>query len=585
MYKTKREMYEVLRVQLENQRASFTSHWRDLGDYILPRRPRFTSSDVNKGDRRNTKIIDSTATLSVRTLRSGMMSGITSPARPWFRLTTPDPSLGELAPVKFWLYVVAQRMSTLFLQSNLYNSLPIIYGDLGTFGTAALLIEEDPEVTLRTYAFPIGSYMIATDHRLKVNTFIREFRMTIRQLIEKFGEVEFYGSNPGKINWSKFSAFIKLQYDQGNMEQWVDVVHVIMPNPEYNPNRLDAKYKRFSSCYYEKGTGSSGGSGANYMANEKDTYLRESGYDFFPVLCPRWETTGEDAYGTSCPGMDALGDIKALQTMHKRKAQAIEKMVNPPMKGPSALRTVKTSILPGDITYVDEREGQKGFSPIHEVNPRIQELLADIQDTRGTIRRALFEDLFLMIAQSDRRQITAREIDERHEEKLLALGPVLEQLNQDLLDPLIDNTFAIMVKRGMIDPPPPELQGMPLRVDYISIMAQAQKLIGTAGIERFAHFVSGVAQSKPEILDKIDGDQLVDVYGDLTSVPPGIVRTDEQVAQIRQARVQAQEQQNKIDRLQQSAAAVKQLSETNLEEDSALKRLMNQAKAGQMVQQ
>jgi hypothetical protein len=577
VYKNKREMYEVLRVQLENERSSFIPHWRDLGDYILPRRPRFFTSDVNKGDRRNQKIIDSTATLAVRTLRSGMMSGVTSPARPWFRLTTPDPALAENGPVKEWLYLVSQRMSTVFLQSNIYNALPIIYGDIGTFGTSALLVEEDEEYVIRAYPIPIGSYLISTDHRLKVKTFMREFKMTIRQLIDKFSKRH---PGSGKIDWSNFSSHVQNQYEQGNYEAWIDVVHAIVVNKEFDSNKIDSKFKKYSSCYYEKGTISNGG---NYMAHETDKFLRESGYSFFPVLCPRWETTGEDAYGTSCPGMDTLGDIKALQTMQRRKAQAVEKMVNPPMKGPSSLRTVKASILPGDITYTDEREGQKGFTPIHEVNPRIQELLADIQDTRRTISRGFFEDLFLMLAQSDRRQVTAREIDERHEEKLLALGPVLEQLNQDLLDPLIDNTFDIMMKFDMIPPPPQELQGLPLMVEYVSIMAQAQKLIGVSGVERFAGFVSSVAQFRPEVLDKINADQLIDVYADLTSVPPGLVKTDEEAAATRQQRAQAQENQDKMTRIQQGADAAKKLSETPMDEDSALHRLMNQSKAGEMV--
>jgi len=100
---TKRQELEILRSQLFNERASFTPHWRDLSDFVQPRRSRFYTSDVNKGDRRNQKIIDSTATMALRTLRSGMMSGVTSPARPWFRLTTPDPDLAEFGSVKMWL--------------------------------------------------------------------------------------------------------------------------------------------------------------------------------------------------------------------------------------------------------------------------------------------------------------------------------------------------------------------------------------------------------------------------------------------------------------------------------------------------
>lgn len=577
---TKREEYELLRTQLRMERESFISHYREIGDHLLPRRLRISVSDVNKGDRRNNKIIDSTATLSLRTLRSGMMSGITSPARPWFRLTTPDPEMAEFGRVKDWLHLVSQRMTTVFLRSNLYNTLPVLYGDIGGFGTGAMGVEEDFDSVLRCMSFPIGSYMIAKDYRGKVNVFFREFRMTVRQLVEQFGERD---PQTNEICWDNFSVHVRNLWQDGARETWIDVCHVIAPNPEFDPNRLHSKYKRFASCYYEAGT--MGGEKSNYMSSDPGRILRESGYNYFPVLVPRWEVSGEDVYGTDCPGMASLGDIKALQLMQKRKSQGIEKMVNPPMVGPSTLKTTKASILPGDITYTDERDGQKGFRPAHEVNIRLSELREDIQDHQDRIRRSFFEDLFLMLSQSDRRDITAREIEERHEEKLLALGPVLEQLNQDVLDPLIDLTFDFMMEQGMIPPPPPELEGVPLRVEYISIMAQAQKLVGIAGVERFASFVGQLqaATGDPAVMDKVDVDQMIDVYGDLTSVPPGIIRPDEAVASIRQSRARAQQAQAAATMVREGAGAARDLSQADMSGDNALTRMIKEANAGALA--
>ena len=576
--RTRRHELEILRGQLKNERASFLSHWRDLGDHIRPRRPRFDTSDTNRGDKRNQKIIDSTATMSSRTLRSGMMSGVTSPARPWFRLTTPNQGLSEFGPVKEWLFTVQERISSVFLKSNLYNVLPIIYGDMGDFGTAALYMEEalDGDV-VRFYAQPIGSYYIANDQNLRVRTFFREFRMTVSQIVDKFGR-----RDDNSINWDDISTHTRNLYEQNQSEAWIDVGHVIMPNPEFDPNKLDSKYKRFISKYYEFGSLSGTGQ-QNLSFQQEDKFLRERGYDFFPVLAPRWEVTGEDVYGTSCPGMEGLGDIRQLQLGEKRSMQAIEKMINPPMQGPTSLRNTRSSILPGDITYVDSRDGQSGFRPSHEVRFAIQELEGKQAQIRERIRKVYFEDLFLLLSQSDRRQITATEIDARREEKLLALGPVLERLNQDLLDPLIDNTFEIMLRQGLVPDPPEELQGQDLKVEYISIMAQAQKLAGLSGIERFAGFIAQIANLAPGIVDKLDSDQLADVYGDITSVPPGIVRGDDEVEQIRQQRAQAQAQAQQQEQMAQAAAGAKSLSETKLEDDSALKRLVDQSQAGSLV--
>jgi len=576
---THRSRLESLRVQMEAERSTFIAHWRDLSDFILPRRTRFFLADVNKGDRRSQKIIDSAATIAARTLRAGMMGGITSPARPWFRLTTPDPDLSEVSAVKRWLDAVTSRMRTVFLKSNLYNALPIVYGDLGVFGTSAMFVEEDLEDVFRCYVMPLGSYSVANDSKLRVRVFFREFRMTVRQIVEKFGMDE----TTQKIDWENISTHVKSLWEQGLKEAWIDIAHVVMPNSDYDPGKLSAKFKRFYSGYYERGGSSAQQS--NYMADEQHKMLRESGFDLFPVLAPRWEVSGEDVYGTSCPGMEVLGDIRQLQLGEKRGAQAIEKMVNPPMVGPNALRTVRTSILAGDITYSDERDGQKGFRPVHEVNLRILEHEQKQDQVRIRIRRGFFEDLFLMLASSDRRQITAREVEERHEEKLLALGPVLEQLNQDLLDPLIDLAFEFMRKQGLLPEPPQELEGVVLRVEYVSIMAQAQKLIGVSGLERFAGFIGNMAvqTGNPALLDKVDTDQLIDVYADTLSIPSEVVRSDEDVAAMRLQRDQAAQAQATAATALDAASAAQKLASADLEKDSALKRLMDQSNAGNIA--
>ena len=568
IYKTKRQQLDLIKSSLENERTSFESHWRDLSDFILPRRSRFSISDVNKGDRRNQKIIDSTATLAARTLRSGIMSGVTSPARPWFRLTTQDPDLAEWGPVKQWLHAVQQRVSASYLKSNLYNILPTVYGDLGVFGTAAMSVEEvfNGDV-IHAKSFPIGSYWVAKDDFGRINTFVREFRMTVAQLLETFGS-----KKNGEFDWSNFSTYVRGQYDQGNLQTWIDVTHFVMPNSEYDPKNPIAKFKKFTSCYFESGTG--------YDSKEDDKYLRESGYDYFPILVPRWETTAEDVYGTNCPGMEALGDIKQLQNGEKRIMEAVDKMIRPPMKGPTSMKGQAASIISGDITYIDNVNGQ-GFEPVYEVNFRIQEMEMKQSQVRSRIQRSFYEDLFLMLSNLDRRQITARELEERHEEKLLALGPVLEQINQDLLDPLTDIAFNIHLRQRLLPPPPPELQGMELKVEYISVMAQAQKMLGVSSVERFTQFVGGLAQVDQGVLRKIKADQIVDVYGEMLSVPPSIVRTDEEVQQIIQAEQAQQMQQMQMQQQMQAVDMAKKLSETKInQQDAALDELIRQAQSG-----
>jgi hypothetical protein len=563
---------------LELERSTFISHWRELGENILPRRPRFLVTDTNKGDRRNQKIINSTASLAARTLRSGMMGGITSPARPWFKLSTADEDLADFNPVKAWLYDVSNRMSTVFLRSNLYNMLPVVYGDLGVFSTAPMSIEEDFKNVIRCQSFPVGSYVIAKDYAGRINTFGRTFRLTVRQLVEQFGIIN---DKSNRVDWSNISEHAKDLYERGNYEAWIEVRHLISPNPAFDSKKSQSKFKKFRSVYFERGTSSSSAA-ANYMS-DGDTVLRESGYDYFPILCPRWEVTGEDVYGTDCPGMSALGDIKALQLYERKKAQAIEKMINPAMVAPASMKGQRNSILPGDITFMPEGRGQDEFRPAHNVNLDVNHVIGAVREHEDRIKRCFYEDLFLMLADSDRRQITATEIDERKEEKLLALGPVLEQVNQDLLDPLIDNTFDMMMKKNLLPKPPPELQGQPLRVEYVSVMAQAQKMIGLSSVDHFNQFVGQMSQISPDVRTKINFDEVVNVYGNLTGIPPKIIRSDEDAQAMRAQQQQAQAQAQQAQVAAQQAQSARNLSLAKTDEPSALTQLMEQSQAGQLA--
>lgn len=540
---SRKQFYTKQMSSLESERSSFDSHWQELSGFILPRSSRFLTTDRNKS-KRNTNIVDPTATLANRTLSSGMLSGITSPTRPWFTLGTPDPEMMEFGPVKFWLETVQNRMNDVMNKSNWYQSLPIVYGQLGTFGTTAMSLLEDDEDVIRTHPFPIGSYYLSNSDRLQVDTVYRKFSMTCRQIVQRFG-------------LDNVSDSVRSSWDSQQYEQWFEVVHVVEPNMNRDTGKLDSKNKRFSSVYFELGGGS-------------DKLLSEKGFDDMPIMAPRWDINGEDVYGSSCPGMIALGSVKALQLEQKRKAQAIDKLVNPPMVGPSSLKNMRASLLPGEITYVDQISGNTSFQPAYTINPRINELVADIQDTRSLIDSAYFVDLFMMLQNVNTRSMPVEAVVEMKEEKLLMLGPVLERLNDEFLDPSIDRIFNIMARKNMLPPPPQELAGMPLRVEYISVMAQAQKAVGIGSIERFVGFVGGLAQANPQAFDKLNIDQAIDDYGSMVGVPATIIASSDQVAEVRAERAKQQQQQQAMAQSMAAVQGAKTLSETQTDQPSAL---------------
>lgn len=538
---------------MRGERQSFISHYRDLSEYVMPRRGRFTASDRNKGDKRHSNIINSHATQAHRIARAGIFAGTMSPTRPWFNLVTPDPELMEFEPVRVWLADQERLLRAIFTSSNLYNMAPVLLGELLLFGTGCMTHVDDFHDVARFYTHTVGSYMIAQDERYVVNTLVREFQRTTEQMVKQFG-------------LENVSREVKTAWDKGNYDLWFDVVHFIEPNPNEDAGKLSADGKPFRSVYYEP------------SERDKDkTFLGISGFDEFPAYCPRWDLTGEDIYGTDCPGMTSLGDVKGLQIEEKRKAQGIDKMVNPPLRGPASLRNVPISSLPGGATLYDTPNAQNLLSPIYQVNPQLNELMNDIDKVERRISTAYFTDLFNAITNMEGIQPrNQQEILQRNEERLLQLGPVLERVHGEFLARLIDRTFNQAVRAELVSPAPEELQGQELDIRFISSLAMAQRAVAIGGIERLATFVSGLAGGGFEqALDKFDADQAVDEFANAIGVPPKIVVPDEEVAEIR-AQKQAQQQAMMA---QQAAADLgpiaAEMGAVDLQDDTLISRAAN----------
>lgn len=531
--RTTREKFKQRWTSLQSERSSWVSHWQEISTNILPRNGRFFTSDRNKGTRRHNAIYDSTGTKALKVLGAGLMAGATSPARPWFRLGTPDPMLNKYQPVRIWLDDVTRLMQTVFQKSNNYRALHMMYEELGAFGTAASIILPDFQNVIHHYPVTVGEYAIATDWHGYVCTLYREFDVPVGAMVKEFG-------------YNKCSMSVQQMYDKGNLDAWVTVIHAIEPRDDRDITKKDAKNMPWRSVYFE-------------LACQDDKILRESGFRQFPAVVPRWSVVGGDIYGNS-PGMEALGDIKQLQHEQLRKAQGIDYKTNPPLQVPTSLMNRDVDRLPGGVTFVDTA-GQ-GIRSVFEVNLDLNHLLMDIQDVRGRINSVFFADLFLMLSSAGaaNTRMTATEVAERHEEKLLMLGPVMERLHNELLAPLINMTFDRVVEAGVLPPPPPELQGMDLSIEFVSVLAQAQRAVGTNSVDRFVGNLGSIASFKPDVLDKFDADEWVDAYSDMLGVDPRLIVAGDQVAMIREARNKAMAAQQQAAAMQQMAATAKDLS-------------------------
>ena len=529
--------------RLKLERESYINHWEKITDNLLPRSGRYFLQDRNKGERRNKDIYDSTATRALGILAAGMMAGMSSPARRWFRLATSDMDLMQYSPVRQWLDDAGDILLDVFSRSNTYRVLHSLYEEMAAFGTGCAMIFRDFDDLVRLYPQTVGEFYLGQSNRYQVDTLYREFQMQTGPLVQEFG-------------YKNVSKACQSLYDKNILDEWVTVLHAVQPRKDRDIAKRDNKNFPYESIFIE-------------VDADSDMVLRESGFQMFPALTPRWIVRGGDVYGSDSPGMTALGDILQLQDDQLKKSKGIDYQADPPLQVPTALKGSE-DLLPGGISYYDPAAPTGGIRSAFEVQLNLQHLLEDIMDVRGRINSAFFVDLFQMISQSDRRQITATEVERKHEEKLLVLGPVLERSQNEVLDPLIDNAFMIAMEEGLLPPPPDEMMGMELQIEYVSMLAQAQKAIGISALDRIVGTVGTMAQVKPDVIDKLDSDKIIDEYSQMLGVPTDLIVANERVAVIREERENEMKQMQQAQEVQEVANTAKTLGETNTEDKSLL---------------
>jgi len=537
--KIAREAY-VRKAQLLNQLNLDFSQWRpyfeEIATFLLPRRYVWLSATpgaiavegsgiaVNSNaaavvNNRNSRILDPTGTIAARTLANGLMNGITSPARPWFRLRlTSFPQNDDMYPKEFlvWLEECARRMHLVLAESNFYTAMGMVYLELAGFGTGAILIYEDFEEVIRCYNSPMGEYRLIQDNRRMVEGYARTFTMNVQQTVQEFGI-------------DNVCEQTRIAYNAGGAQllRNITICHLIEKNNPEDKAAISSQFK-YREFYWE--------------ATQTDgAMLRVKGYREKPIIAPRWELMGNDTYGTS-PTMDALPEIKQLQLETKQKGQALDKMIRPPIVADVALRNTPTALLPGGVSYVPS-SSQIGAKPIFTVNPPLQAMSEDMRMLQERIKIIFYNHLFRNVSKLDTVR-SAAEIYERKAEDMVLLGPILERFENEALDPAIIRVFNIMKRKGLLPPPPPDLDDSLIDVQYVSVLSDAQRAVTTGSMERFMQVVGQLAAAVPDVLRIPDYDALVREYASRLNVPAKVIKSPNQVAaELEQEKQLAQAQQ------------------------------------------
>jgi hypothetical protein len=542
-------------LSLRTNRYSWWTHWRELADYFLPRRYRWviTPNMMNRGSPVNQHILDSTGVICARNLASGLVSGKSSPTRPWFKLRVGKIDSTLTSPTSLWLAECERILYLIFAESNFYNSIAQFYYDLVIFGTASVLIYEDFENVINCINPCAGEYYIDIDGKYRPTIFYREFTMTISAVVDEFG----------LENCSDSIQRAYRQNDGATLAREIIVAHSIEPNDDGRGRPFGfPEAFAFRELYWEWGGSASPQGGAA----QPQGFLRRKGYYDRPNITGRWDLVSNDAYGRS-PGMDGLPDQKQLQLESKRKAQAIDKMVNPPLVADIQLKNQPASLLPGGMTYVQgyTTSGKPGIASIYDTKFPINEITEDLNEVRQRLSKTFFNDVLMTASQYETRSnVTAIEWDMRKSESLVALGPALERIDHEVLGPVLDRVFGIANRAGILPPAPEDIQGQAINVEYVSMLQQAQQAAASAGIERVLTLAGNLLAAKDDIMDNIDCDYALDKYSELLNNDPKMIRSPEATAAIREQRAKMQQEAAQAEQITALSAAGKNLGQTEV---------------------
>jgi hypothetical protein len=491
------EIYDLL----DQDKSTLKSHLQEIADYMIPRHQGVTTT-LTAGGKRMSKIYDGTAIRAVRVYSNGLYGHLTNPAYPWFELTTKNRELADLPQVKFWLGDTTEKFRSAINTSNAPLALHEVYTHLGWAGTAPLYIEPGKKYKLNFMSFSIAQVCIMEDANGIVDTVYRLTRMTARQCIQYWG--------------NKCSEKIRKAVEQGKHNEKFDIIHAVYPRDDYDWMKKDAANMPWVSQWVEKDT-----------KNE----LSRGGYTEFPYCVPRWEKDNDEIYGRSC-GMDALPDVKMLNQMCYDDIRAIQKRIDPPITASTeaGLSTTRTSA--GSIIF--HKKGEKPEPML--LGGDIRLAFESEEQKRQQINQAFYVDLFLLLAQANDPNRTATEVRELIEEKLTLLGPALSRLQTELFDPMLSRCFSILLKSGEFLPPPEELAGQSLEIEYIGRLALAMKETETRAALSTLSIVSEMANYAPEVQDNFDTDEIAVGTAQRKGMPVKYIRSPQARDEIRQRR-------------------------------------------------
>lgn len=517
--------------QKGDKEGYWNSLWQECADYCLPRKNNITSKDASLKPIQ--KLYDPTGIKCNIKLGAGLYAWLCPSDKRWFEAQALNPQLQENERVERWFSTLNHVMSEALANSNWNLEIHEGFEDDSTFGTSCIYVEEGKNTIFNFQTFHISAFVCLENNEGLIDTVFREFEFTARQAVQEFGKT-------GNLSTKILERASKPE----TAEQKSCFLHAVYPREDFDSGKIDKLNMPIASVWIDM---------------ESKSVVEESGYWEMPYIAYRFSKSAGEVYGRS-PAMTALPELKMLNRIRKADLLGAEKTVEPPILIPDGGLVDGTfRSNPGGITFYNPGASGIGPKPFYEGN-RVDVSTEKVNESRELIRQMFFNDMF--DALEERRNMTATEIVERVESKLIAFCPTLGRMQCELFGPVIRRCFGILLRGGYLPPPPPELMQDPrYKIEYVSRIALAVKQLEARGLAQTMDFIAPMIQIKPEIMDAFNIDKIVSGVAKNNGVPNEWLNTEDQIKQIRDGRAQQNQQMQTMQMLETAGKAAPGLSQ------------------------
>ena len=511
---------------MKTERSKMEHLYSDIDRFVMDRDGWFTSGRITEGNRSHE--VYSKAGVKYNIRFASTLQGLVAPAEQrWFTLETSfiNPSSTSYE-ARQYLDLLEETLYSTFSSTNFYQKSLELLTDYTAYGLAGMYIASDPEKRIRFISVPLREMFIDTDLNGEINTVARHFTTTLRSL-----EGRFQKSIQGDAQ--SFKQF------QANPDTTVECLHIVMPNDKYNPKSNNSSNKRYKSCYILK---------------TNDLILEEMYLSTMPYVTPRWTVYSGEVYGRS-QAMIAIPDLKVMSAMVKNALQGVNKLANPPLLvSADSIAGRGLNLTPDGVTVIDKLQGGTFENTIKVLDSKARPdiALSAIDMWERKISELFFAD---MIQEDKQARMSATESSTRQMLRITNISPQIGRLEPEYLDKLIERCISILLEDGHIPPPPEDLQNV--KIEYRSPLAKAQKMQSLDGVQQFLQLAMGMAQIDPAIPQYINTDYILQYMSIATDIPTGVLKSPQDIEQIKQAMAQQQEQQQKLQGMEQATNIAK----------------------------